>query len=210
MAACDHDLPVIVLLAAGEGSRFGGAKQLAQIAGESMLRRVARVLLRTDLPVIVVTGAHADAVEAVIDDLPLSMIRCEDWRFGMGQSLAAGISTLMRDFPQASAALVCLADQPLIHDTLLRSMLDRHAQAPDRILATAQQGVLGPPVLFPRDCFSSLAALSGPRGAHEILKREAARVDSFAWEACVDVDTPDDLEHVHAWLASARARSDDR
>ncbi|RDS79531.1 nucleotidyltransferase family protein [Dyella monticola] len=209
MAAYDHNLPVIVLLAAGEGSRFGSAKQLATIAGEPMLRRVARMLLRIDVPVIVVTGAYADAVETVIGDLPLNIVRCEQWQLGMGQSLATGMLELMRNFSQASAALVCLADQPLIHDDLLRNMLERHAKAPDRILATAQRGILGPPALFPRDCFGALVSLSGPRGAHDILKQEVARVEPFAWEACADVDTPGDLQYVQAWLATAHARSDD-
>lgn len=203
MTARDHHAPVIVLLAAGEGSRFGGAKQLAEIAGEPMLRRVTRVLLRTDLPIIVVTGAHADAVEAVIDDLPLSMIRCEDWQLGMGQSLATGVRELTRAFPQASAALVCLADQPLMNDELLRTVLQRHANAPDRVLAAAQQGVLGPPVLFPRDCFDTLGRLSGTYGARDVLKEHAARVETFVFDAGIDVDTPEDMARVQAWLARA-------
>ena len=47
----------IVLLAAGAGERYGGIKQLAQLDGEPMLRRVTRNLLSVGGPVIVVTGA---------------------------------------------------------------------------------------------------------------------------------------------------------
>ena len=192
--------PVMLLLAAGEGSRFGGAKQLADIGGEPMVRRVARTLLDTDAPLIVVTGAYADDVEAVLDDLALSMVRCEDWQLGMGHSLAAGANELMRRFPHASAALVALADQPLLAAPAFRTMLERHRHAPDRVLATAHAGVPGPPALFPRDCFDALAMLSGPKGARSLLQREAARVELFAAGDVVDIDTQDDLHIVQASL----------
>jgi len=52
-----------VLLAAGEASRFGTAKQLLVIDGEPMARRMALAALAAGLsPVIVVTGAHHDHV----------------------------------------------------------------------------------------------------------------------------------------------------
>jgi CTP:molybdopterin cytidylyltransferase MocA len=192
--------PVTLLLAAGEGSRFGGAKQLADIGGEPMVRRVARTLLDTDAPLIVVTGAYADEVEAVLGDLPLSVVRCEDWQLGMGNSLATGANELMRMVPHASAALVALADQPLLDTAVFRTMLERHRRAPDRVLATAHDGVQGPPALFPHDCFAALAMLSGPKGARAVLQREAARVELFAAGNVVDVDTSDDLRIVQASL----------
>lgn len=193
--------PVILLLAAGEGSRFGGAKQLADINGEPMVRRAARVLLETDAPVLVVTGAYADDVEAVLDDLPLSIVRCEAWQLGMGNSLATGTREIMHTFPHASAVLVALADQPLLSPSAFQTMLERHRQAPDRLLATEHDGVQGPPALFPRDCFDALVALSGSKGARPLLQREAARLELFAMSDVADVDTQDDLRRVQASFA---------
>ncbi|HKT28441.1 nucleotidyltransferase family protein [Dyella sp.] len=198
-----YDSPVILLLAAGEGSRFGGAKQLAEIAGEPMVRRSARVLMETDMPVLVVTGAYADDVEAVLDDLPLSMVRCEAWQLGMGHSLAAGVRAMAHTFPQASAVLVCLADQPLLDSVALQAMLQRHQAAPRQILASEHNGVQGPPALFPRDCFEALASLSGTHGARQLLRQEAARVELFSPPAWVDVDTPEDLQRIRAILAKS-------
>ncbi|GGA37924.1 nucleotidyltransferase family protein [Dyella nitratireducens] len=201
-----HDLPVILLLAAGEGSRFGGAKQLAPIASEPMVRRMARMLLETGAPVLVVTGAYADEVEAVLDDLPLGLIRCKDWQSGMGHSLAAGVRALVRAFPSASAVFVCLADQPLLDLDMLNTMLQRHTQASERILITTQHGTQGPPALFPRDCFDALAALSGPQGARAIWQQDMSRVDLFESESLLDVDTAEDLQHVR-WLLSRTKRT---
>lgn len=194
--------PVILLLAAGEGSRYGGIKQLVDIEGEPMVRRVARTVLETTLSVIVVTGAHAERVEATLDDLPLRIVRCEDWQRGMGQSLATGVRHLVSIFPDASATLICLADQPLLTAASIQLLLQRHAQVPDRLLATEHHGRSGPPVLFPHDCFEELMAQSGPRGARAILEDHATRVEAFASEETLDVDTPEDLQRVQQWLAN--------
>jgi molybdenum cofactor cytidylyltransferase len=196
--------PVILLLAAGEGSRYGGIKQLADIDGEPMVRRVARTALETALPVIVVTGAHAENVERVIGDLSLHITRCDDWQLGMGQSLATGVRFLVTQFPDASAVLICLADQPLLSAASLQPLLQRHAQAPERLLATERHGICGPPVLFPSDCFAQLMAQSGSRGARTLLENQATRVDAFASGETMDVDTPEDLERVRQWLTDGR------
>lgn len=190
-----------LLLAAGEGRRFGGVKQLAQIVGEPMVRRVARMLLETDTPLFVVTGAHADDVEAALKDLPLCLVRCEDWSGGIGCSLAAGMRALASALPKASAVLICLADQPLLNAAWVRALLQRHAQAPDRVLATTQHGVQGPPALFPRDCFDALAALSGTIGARTLLQRERHRLELWESACLLDVDTVEDLRRVQKQLA---------
>jgi CTP:molybdopterin cytidylyltransferase MocA len=80
-------------------------------------------------------------------------------------------------------------------------MLDRHAEVPERLLVTEQNGVSGPPVVFPRDCFAALMRWSGPRGAHALIEQEAARVERFAAPDSIDVDTPQDLQRVRDWLA---------
>lgn len=196
----DATSPVIVLLAAGEGSRFGGAKQLADIAGEPMVRRVARVLLEADVPVIAVTGAYADDVEAVLDGLPLQLVRSEDWQLGMGCSLAAGAREVVRTFPHASSLLICLADQPMLDQASIRTMLSWHRETPDRLIVTEHQGIQGPPVLFPRDCFGALMKLSGSQGARSVLEQEVSRVDILPLDNNVDVDTLEDLQQVQKLL----------
>lgn len=197
----DATSPVILLLAAGEGSRFGGAKQLADIAGEPMVRRVAHILLETDVPVIAFTGAYADDVEAVLDDLPLELVRCEDWQLGMGYSLAAGAREVVRSFPHASSLLVCLADQPLLDKASILAMLSRHRETPERLIVTEHRGIQGPPVLFPRDCFAALTKLSGSQGARSVLEQEASRVDILPLGNSVDVDTLEDLRQVQKLLS---------
>ena len=187
---------VIVLLAAGEGRRFGSIKQLADIDGEPMVRRSARHAIDSGAPVIVVTGADAERVENALSGLSVLSVRNATWAEGMGSSLAVGIGELCRHFPQATGALLCLADQPMIEQAFLETLIARHRVAGARILASEHAGVTGPPVLFPRDCFQALVNWSGTEGAHAFLKHESARVELFSNHGGSDVDTPDDLRRV--------------
>ena len=205
MSAPVASAPVpIVLLAAGAGERYGGVKQLALIDGEPMLRRVARILLEINGPVIVVTGAHAAQVETALAGLPVRIERHSGWTDGMGSSLAAGVRRAIMDCSDATGVLICLADQPLLDLAMLRQMLARHAVAAGSILATSLRGIDGPPVLFPRDCLEALANWSGARGARELLEREAHRVERFTAASMADVDTPADLERACRMLALHR------
>ncbi len=195
---------VIVLLAAGESRRYGGIKQLADIEGQPMVRRAACTALDTGAKVIVVTGSHADEIAAALADLPLLITYNPAWRDGMGSSLAAGIRHLHDQFPLASGALLCLADQPLLGASWLVDLLKRHGRKPGLILATEQAGVAGPPVLFPRDCFADLMRWSGADGAQALLKREADRLERFPCDTGIDIDTPEDLQRALAQLAANR------
>lgn len=199
------DSAVIVLLAAGESRRYGSPKQLAIIDGEPMLRRVARIALGADAPVFVVLGAHADMVRLALDGLPVRIVYCTDWAAGMGRSMAAGAAAVKQAFPLASGLLLCLADHPLIQTQMFNQLLRRHRDAPQKILATAHQEALGPPVMFPHDCIAELAQWSGGEGARALLLRESDRVECCLVDVGIDVDTPAALDRVTGLIAARNA-----
>jgi CTP:molybdopterin cytidylyltransferase MocA len=200
---------VVVLLAAGEGRRFGALKQLAQVDGEPMVRRVARTLLHLCRPLLVVTGAGGDVVAGALAGLAATCVPNPGWRDGMGASLGIGIRAVRDRCPKATAALVCLADHPLLEARGLQAMLDRHAQAPARIIASDHAGMPGPPVLFPADCFSELAAWQGAEGARAWLRGQGTRVEHLPLDV-TDVDTPADLLQVERQLATSNGRVNPR
>lgn len=204
IAAADETAAVLLLLAAGASCRYGGIKQLADFAGEALVHRTARIALASGARVLVITGANAGLVTAALADLPLAAVEHPAWREGMGSSIAAGIGQLQARYPQASGALLCLADQPLYEGIWLAELLAAHRRSPGSIIATQNGGMPGPPVLFPRDLFAELARWSGPKGPQALLQREAHRVIQVVSPAGVDVDTPDDLQRALEILASAR------
>ncbi len=90
-----HEPVAGIILAAGESSRYGKAKQLLEWKGEAFVRVVAKRALEAGLaPVIVVTGANAEQVEIAVKDLNVLAVRNTDWKSGQASSIRAGIQTL--------------------------------------------------------------------------------------------------------------------
>ena len=84
-----------VLLAAGEGARFGKPKALAVFDGEPLADRGVRLLRDGGAaPVIVVTGAAI--VDLAWDLADVIVAHNPAWRAGMGSSLAVGLRAVPR------------------------------------------------------------------------------------------------------------------
>ncbi|HEY6294247.1 MAG TPA: NTP transferase domain-containing protein, partial [Streptosporangiaceae bacterium] len=96
-----------VLLAAGEGSRFGQPKALVELGGQTLAERGVELLRAGGAdPILVVTGA------APVQVAGTQNVYNPDWPTGMGSSLRAALTTLTGT--DAGAAVVALADQPLV------------------------------------------------------------------------------------------------
>ena len=83
-----------VILAAGEGRRFGGPKQLAMLDGAPLIEHALAAMREADSidRMIVVLGARADAIRAGADLEDADIVVADDWREGMAASLRAGIA----------------------------------------------------------------------------------------------------------------------
>jgi molybdenum cofactor cytidylyltransferase len=182
-----------VILAAGGASRFGRPKQLLDYHGKPFVRCVAESALAAGLsPVTVVTGAYADEVEHALKDLPLILVRNETWQSGQSSSLRIGLQTLP---PQTGACLFLLADQPQVKPAIINSLVERHSRALSPVVAPLVAGRRANPILFDRDTFPDLFALSGDVGGRAILSKfPPAYVDWADESLLVDIDTPSDLQ----------------
>ena len=193
-------LPHGIILAAGAGRRYGGAKQLAPIDGVPMLQRVLDTLhasLAAAAPdatapsILVVLGAHASAVRAAIDFRDARVVECADWERGMAHSLRCGLAALEARAP--SAALVMLGDTPYITAADLQRLITAWQAAPDTPAAAEYDGTVGAPCILPRAVWRELEALEGDRGAGAWLRaRQASRGPLSTVEigaAALDVDS---------------------
>lgn len=193
-----------IVLAGGEGSRFGAPKQLARLHGRALIEWAVEAMLAVPAidPVVVVLGAHADAVRAAVNLDPAQTVVCEDWREGIAASLRCGIRRLR----PAEAVVVALADQPLIGPQAIAAVLDR-IDSPTPAARATYGGHPGHPVLVRRPLFKALGELRGDVGARELLAAADVReVECGHLCSPQDVDTPEDLERVRAMLAGVEAR----
>ena len=203
-----------ILLAAGDGSRLGQPKALVVIGGQSLVRRGIGLLQAGGAsPVIVVTGAArvADGVPATApgtganDSGPAGVISVHNprWRTGMGSSLAIGLGAVPAG---CTAAVLALADQPLVGPEAVRRLIAAHA-AGASVAVACYEGRPRNPVLISREHWAEVAGLAeGDVGARPFLRAHPELVTHIE---CADtgrpddIDTPEDLARVAALLGSA-------
>lgn len=196
---------VVVVLAAGSGSRFKGAgHKLGQSLGvTSVLATTLGQVVAAGLPLVVVTTAAlvpvAQEVVAARDIVLLPPVGSATREpLGMGYSIAAGVSARS----QAAGWLILPADTPLVRP----ATLSRVAQAleHDPVVYAQYRGRRGHPVGFSAELYSELSVLSGDEGARRLLARypaQAVEVDDPG--VLMDVDTEADLAYARAAVSLA-------
>ena len=198
----------IIVLAAGQGSRFTGAShKLAQPFGESsVLGATLRHAIASQLHVVVVTterfasearqniaARDVVVVPEVGDGAPAAL--------GMGYSIASGV----RASGTSAGWIVLPGDMPLLLPATLQAVarqLDRHP------VAYAQyQGRRGHPVGFAAELYSELVALSGDEGARRLIARyPALGIELDDPGILADIDTAADLDSLREAALAAPAR----
>jgi len=185
-----------IILAAGASKRFGGTKQLLDWHGQPFVRAVAKTALDAGLyPVIVVTGANAEEVEKAVKDLDVSIIRNDDWQSGQSASVRAGVLALPGK-PKIGSCVFLLADQPQIPASVIRALMETHANGLYPIVVPLiQMERRANPVLFDRVTFPDLLTLEGDVGGRAIFSKY--KVEFMPWHddiLLLDVDKPEDYK----------------
>lgn len=199
--------PVIIVLAAGLGSRFTGpSHKLAQPLGAgSVLGQTLVHAIESRLPVTVVTteGLAAEASRWVArrDVVVLPEVGSPGAGvLGMGYSIAAGVSAR----PQAGGWLVLPGDMPMVQASTLLQVAAGLAQ--HAVVYAQYRGRRGHPVAFGAELFSDLVQLHGDEGARRVMARyPSVGVEVDDPGVLMDVDTEADLAAMRASAGAAAA-----
>ena len=195
-----------VVLAAGQGSRFGGAKLLETWRGAPVLHGALRAAFAAPVrAVTVVTGAHAGPVAAVArafaesrpDAGRLRFVHAPDHALGLSASLRAGVESLPSD---AEGLLLFLGDMPGVPEAVLRPLAQALASGA-QAAAPVHAGRRGHPVAISRPLFGKLLRLDGDRGAASVLAALGLGlrlVETPDAGVLFDVDAPEDLTRAPA------------
>ena len=186
------NVPAVVVLAAGAGSRYHGKrhKLSEKLGGDTVLVRTLRNAIASEMTVVLVISesliAEARGLVAPGDMVVVDARSQTGW--GMGDSIAAGVSI----HASATGWLVLPADMPLVRPASLRAVAAALDQQP---IAFAQhRGRRGHPVGFGAELFSELVMLKGDEGARRLLARyPTAAVELDDPGVLFDIDTVDDL-----------------
>lgn len=181
-----------ILLAAGSARRMGSSKVLLPWFERPLVRHLAEVALASNLAeVIVVVGHQADEVQAALLDLPVRIVHNPAYAEGQSTSLRAGLAALGANH---AAALVMLADQPLLTTDIIDALLQTFHETNAPIVAACAAGQRGNPVLFARDLVPELMQINGDQGARSVITAHKAQLRCVEVDPAVfaDLDTPEE------------------
>lgn len=180
-----------VILAAGASQRFGSDKMRYQIAGrQSMIELTADLYLSVFDRVSVVTSTGQAPEHPLVDWPNVQLVSAVRARFGISQSLIAGLQANLR----ADAVMIALGDMPYIEVGSIRKLCA--AASPAHIVVPVSNGREGNPVIFGSEFFKQLQLLSGDVGAKSVIQDHVDRVRSVELrDAGIfrDIDRPEDL-----------------
>lgn len=166
-----------IVLAAGEASRFGSAKQ------NLLLPRVLERLGETSVDeVVVVEGAHPLEIPSDTASQGIRVVRCHAWADGPGASLRCGLEALAGN---VEAAVVVLADGPNLAPQAVERVLDDW-RARGGIVAASYDGGRGHPLVLGRAAWADIPD-------EGLRDREVRLVPCDDLGEPGDVDTPEDL-----------------
>jgi len=182
-----------IVLAAGTASRFGRPKLLEPYRGEPLIRRPLRAAQYVASGrVVLVTGHNNQTVELAAAGLFDEAVYNPSFADGLGSSIAAGVRHCNA---RAEAVLLLLADQPLIEGAYLQKLIEKWCSSDADIIMSAYNDTIGPPAIFSKSTFESLAVLSGDEGARPIVKSRRYNIATMGEQIeNPDIDKPEDLQ----------------
>lgn len=180
-----------VLLAAGEGKRFGGNKLMADFHGKPILEHVLAALPKDVFCCSVIVGANEKRIElankygidGVINDKPEE---------GVARSIRMGIEKISDDV-DGCMFLVC--DQPMLKSDTLSGMVRNYTK--NTILALSTRGKRGNPVIFPQYLLKELSSLEVQQTGVDVINEHVRILKLYDIDEGIelmDIDTKGDLQ----------------
>lgn len=161
-----------ILLAAGNGSRFGGDKLLHPLPGGLPIGVAAAASLLPSCDRVVAVVRPGDlALSAILAEAGCEIAVCSGAEEGMGHSLAVGVCAA----PQASGWIVALGDMPFIRTETHRAVA-ACLRSGARLAAVQYRARRGHPVGFAEEWFLQLASLTGDQGGKAILEQHRQHI----------------------------------
>lgn len=183
-----------VLLAAGQGKRFGGGKLLADVGGRPMIAAALDVLQQADLACRIAVVSDA-CVAALAQERGMTVIHNPHPERGIAGSIGLGLACAQR----CDAAMFLAADQPLLTAHSIERLIREFRAHEGGLACLRDETHSGNPAVFAREFYPALAALSGDRGAKSILKANRDRlleVECLYPHELDDADDPQTLARI--------------
>ncbi len=179
-----------ILLAAGESARLGTPKQLLPFGGKSLVEHALGILLASSVnEVIVIVGAHAEAITPLVQRPRVRVVHNPHWQRGLSTSVRAALMALPA---QAEAAVFVPCDMPRLTSDVIETLIAAWRETQKPIVTAASGRTRGIPALFAREMFQELQGIDGDEGGRALIRAHPHRVAAVEVppDALADIDTP--------------------
>lgn len=186
----------IIILAAGNSSRLGSAKQLLALNGKNLLQHTIDEASQIDAhTVYLVLGAFAEEIKNKIKCNNLNLVINEKWSEGLSSSIAFGLQLMLNEYKEIEAVIFLLCDQPFFSNSVLKDIVKKYNKTGKQIIHCKYNNGFGPPTLFHKSLFPDLLELNGSEGAKNIVKQHMEDVAFVDFpKGNIDIDTLEDYE----------------
>ena len=147
-----------IILAAGDSSRMGFPKQLAEYKGKTILETVVETVSNNVENTIVVLGHENETLTEKIDFKNSTILINENWEEGIISSIRTGLFYLSSD-KIIEEALIFMGDQPAINSEVIKKLISaKHDD--DEVVVPQYRYEKGYPILIPRFFWNKLELIT--------------------------------------------------
>ena len=147
-----------IILAAGEGTRMGFPKQIAEYKGETLIKQINELVNSFFEKVVVVLGYESDLILEITDFGNSEILINENWEEGIGSSLRTALMHIEK-YKEFDKAFLFLADQPDVNRKVIEKLISSSDETRD-ILVPQYRYRIGYPICIPKNYWDKLS-LSG-------------------------------------------------
>lgn len=176
-----------IVLAAGQGARFGGGKLAELLAGRPLLDHAVDLALESLAARVIVVARPGTCILA---DARLRLVELESP--ALSDSLRAGLAAA----GEVAGAFIFLGDMPLVPGNMAARLAEAIGSAPAALPMWRDRP--GHPVLLTRRAFGLADGLTGDEGLGRALRGLAGvvRLPVDDEGVVLDVDRPEDLADI--------------
>lgn len=181
----------IVLLAAGNSTRYQGIKLLDRINGKQMYQHILDILEDINAaPKIIVTQYREIQEEAIKHGF--ETVLNQQPELGISHSLQLGLTTAMNRDSELDGVLFGVCDQPYLKQTTIKRLVHAYLGSEKCNAGISYEGELGNPCIIGRKYFDELNALTGDVGGKKIVLKYPEDVEEVP---VMDVQELSDIDY---------------
>jgi CTP:molybdopterin cytidylyltransferase MocA len=160
----------IILLAAGNSTRYHGIKLLDIIGDKKMYLHILEISSRICVqPKIIVT--QYEEIQEKASEYGFETVMNIEPQLGISHSIQLGLHKALDLAPDLDGVLFSVCDQPYLELATMERLLLVFSDSQRNMASVSYQGILGNPCIIGKQYFKELFALTGDIGGKKVISR---------------------------------------